>query len=345
MARLASMPQTPLPDLRRVGLSPRHWHPVAWSRELVPGRLRRASFAGERLALARSEEGHLFALEDRCAHRQVPLSEGVLDGATVVCGYHGWRYGADGRCAAPATAAVRAYPVRERHGLVFVFPGDPALAEKVPLPSAPAADDPRYRTRRLSRRIRCHWTFMHENLMDMNHQFLHRRLMGGIQPVLLSSDRGPDWVQAVYRFTRTSGRQSWGERFMIGANRREARVREHDVMTIRTGYPYQTLTFARADSLEPELSLWLDYVPVDREQRVNHCFGLMSIKRPSVPGLIHVFWPFIAWFTDAILRQDQDIVEREQAAWDRQGGDRNHEVFPLILSLRDVLRRNGSPLE
>lgn len=339
------MPENAVPDLRRVGLSPRHWHPVAWSRELVPGRLLRGAFAGERLVLARRADGRPFALEDRCAHRQVPLSEGVLDGETVTCGYHGWRYAADGRCAAPASAAVRAYPAAERGGLVFVFPGDAALAEKVPLPAFPAAEDPRYRTRRLSRRIRCHWSFMHENLMDMNHQFLHRRLMGGIQPVLLSCDRGPDWVQAVYRFTRTSGRQSWGERFMIGANRRESRVREHDVMTIRTDFPYQTLTFARADSLEPELSLWLDYVPVDREQRSNHCFGLMSIKRPSTPGLIHLFWPFIAWFTDAILRQDQDIVEREQAAWNEQGADRNHEVFPLILSLRDVLRRNGAPLE
>jgi hypothetical protein len=37
-------------------------------------------------------------------------------------------------------------------------------------------------------------------------------------------------------------------------------------------------------------------------------------------------------------------VEAEQRAWDEQGQDRNHEVFPLILDLRDVLRSNGVPI-
>jgi phenylpropionate dioxygenase-like ring-hydroxylating dioxygenase large terminal subunit len=331
-------------DLRRVGLHPERWHPVAWSHQLRPGGLLRARFAGDSIALARAETGRVFALEDRCAHRQVPLSLGVLEGEQLRCGYHGWRYGADGRCAGQA-ASVRVYPVREAHGLLFVYPGEPAGAAAAALPSVPAASDPRYRTRRLSRRIRCHYSFMHENLMDMNHQFLHRRLMGAITPVLLSSRRGPDWVEAVYRFTRTAGRQSWGERFMIGANGRAPALREHDVMTIRTEYPHQTLTFSRADSRDPELSLWLAYVPQDREQRENHSFGLMSVKRPDTPGLIHLFWPFIALFTDAILRQDQQIVEREQRAWDEAGRDLNHEPFPLILAVRDVLRRNGVPLK
>lgn len=337
-------------DLRRVGAHPDFWHPVAWSDELVPGGMLAVSWAGLPVVLARPLQGELFALEDRCAHRQVPLSKGVLSGQTVRCGYHGWSFDREGKCVEvpmlgkAGPNGVRVFPAKESSGMVFIFPGDPALAATKAVPFAPAACDPEYRTRRLDRRIRCHYTFMHENLMDMNHQFLHRSLMGSIQPILLRYDKGEDWVEAVYRFERTSGAQSWGEKFMIGPKAKDNSVREHDVMTIRTSYPYQTLTFARSDSEKPGLDLWLSYEPVDKDQSSNRSFGLMSIKKPGVPGLIHAFWPFICMFTDGIFKQDQDIVEAEQRAWDEHQGDRNKEIFPLIRELRGVLERNGRPL-
>ncbi len=40
----------------------------------------------------------MFALEDRCAHRQVPLSQGLVEGDTIRCGYHGWAYDCRRRC-------------------------------------------------------------------------------------------------------------------------------------------------------------------------------------------------------------------------------------------------------
>ncbi len=47
-------------------------------------------------------------------------------------------------------------------------------------------------------------------------------------------------------------------------------------MTIRTEYPYQILKFWTAVSEHPALSLWNTYVPVDREPRTNHTFGVSS---------------------------------------------------------------------
>jgi len=61
---------------------------------------------------------------------------------------------------------------------------------------------------------------------------------------------------------------------------------------------------------------------------VNHTYGLMSIRRPGVPGLVNLLWPFIAWFTDGIFAEDRCIVELEQAAFDAQGADWNNEIFP-----------------
>lgn len=341
-----------MPDLRKTGLHPDFWQPLAFSKAVKRGRTLGVSFAGEPIVLARSKDGAAFALEDRCAHRQVPLRMGVVCGETIKCGYHGWTFAKDGRCLSVPSLGkeqglpngVRSYPCREAYGLVFVFTGDAARAGTVPFPDVPAHGDPAYKTRFLSRRIRCHYSFMHENLMDMNHQFLHRSLMGGIQPVLLERKRGPDWVEAVYRFSRVSGRQSFGERFMVGERAADASKETPDLMVIRTRYPYQTLTFQKAGTEKPALDLWLSYVPVDAKQRVNHSFGLMSIRKPSIPGLIHLFWPFIAWFTDGIFAQDQTIVEEEQKAFDRQKGDRNQEIFPVIRDLREVLAANGVPI-
>ena len=72
-------------------------------------------------------------------------------------------------------------------------------------PALGAASDPAYKTRRFGRPVHCHYSFMHENLMDMNHQFLHRRQMGQIAPRYLGRRSGPGWIECDYTFARTSG--------------------------------------------------------------------------------------------------------------------------------------------
>jgi phenylpropionate dioxygenase-like ring-hydroxylating dioxygenase large terminal subunit len=146
-----------------------------------------------------------------------------------------------------------------------------------------------------------------------------------------------------YTFSRTKGRQPLGEKLMLGA-RHETKEGARDVMTIRTEYPYQTLRFRAAESEHPALDLWNVYVPLDKAQRSNHTYGLMMIRRPSIPGLLELFWPFIIWFTNHIFAEDRLICEFEQAAFDQQGEDRNHEIFPVIRGLRKVLLENSPPL-
>ena len=117
---------------------------------------------------------------------------------------------------------------------------------------------------------------------------------------------------------------------------------DRDIMTIRTGYPYQRLKFwVNGKNEEPVLDVWLAYTPQDGGQRSNRTFGYLSVKKPKVPGLIHAAWPFVTWFTNNIFREDKDIVEHEQRAHDAQGADWNNEVFPAIRDLRTVLARCG----
>lgn len=84
-------------DLRRVGISPDFWYPVAVSRSVRKKKTFAATFAGERIALYRGQSGTVYALEDRCAHRQVPLSMGVVEGDVLRCCYHAWAYRGNGR--------------------------------------------------------------------------------------------------------------------------------------------------------------------------------------------------------------------------------------------------------
>jgi phenylpropionate dioxygenase-like ring-hydroxylating dioxygenase large terminal subunit len=335
-------------DLRKTPIDPNFWYPIARSKDLKREKMMPVRFAGEPILLARSASDGVFALENRCAHRQVPLSAGVISGCSVKCGYHGWEYDSSGHCinvpyidkSEKKPNGVRAYPVKEAYGLIFLFPGHDRLASQVSFPEIPSAVDSDYKTRYLNRQVGCHYSFMHENLMDMNHQFLHRRLMGGIRTIFLDVRTGDNWVEADYTFKRSSGRQPLGEKFMLG-ERPEKSVGQRDLMTIRTEYPYQTLKFWTAGSERPALDLWNVYIPVDREQETNHTFGLMMIRRPKVKVLLDVFWPIIIWFTNGIFAEDREICELEQAAFNRQGKDDNQEIFPAINSLRKVLRDNG----
>jgi len=256
-------------DLRRVDIHPDHWYPLALSHEVKRGTAHGVRFAGEPIVLVRTASGAVFALEDRCAHRQIPLHHGVVDGETIRCGYHGWIYDCAGRCVTipylgreRLPNGVRAYPCREIGGLVFVFPGDPARADSTPLPSLGAAGSSAYKTRRYAREIACHYSFMHENLMDMNHQFLHRRVMGQMRARTLARRHGDDWVEVDYTLARERGRRPLGEAVVFGRDAKRPST-TGDVMTVRTRYPYQTLQIRTSDA-RLMLDLWAVYVPLDR---------------------------------------------------------------------------------
>jgi phenylpropionate dioxygenase-like ring-hydroxylating dioxygenase large terminal subunit len=310
-----------------------------------------ATFAGDRIVLYRGESGTVYALEDRCAHRQVPLSMGVVEGDTIRCCYHAWAYRGNGHIykipylpkgAARPPRGVRAYPVREAYGLVFIFPGDPEKAVTSALPELPQFDSARHKTMTFSRIVHCHYSFMHENLLDMNHQFLHRGVVGRIQPRLLGHETGPQYVEIRYLFTHAGGKKNRGAAMLTATG--IGRQASPHVVTIRTAYPYQTLELIPENAELPAFSLWAAYVPEDAQQRTSHAYGLLMIKKPPIPGALYLAWPFIRRFTERVFAEDRMAVEAEQQAWDEQSEDRNREVFPPVLDVRNVLRSNGVPI-
>ena len=73
------------PDLRRIACNPNYWYPLAWARQLKRNKTLSVTFAGDPIVLVRTDSNRVFALEDRCAHRQFPLSKGIVCGAAASC--------------------------------------------------------------------------------------------------------------------------------------------------------------------------------------------------------------------------------------------------------------------
>jgi phenylpropionate dioxygenase-like ring-hydroxylating dioxygenase large terminal subunit len=130
---------------------------------------------GTDLVLYRSTDG-IVAAPDRCPHRETPLSLGTVERGCLVCPYHGWTFGSDGRCVripsaaddapVPPRAHLGGYHVQQRYGLVWVCLGTPAFE----LPVIPEDGDPSFR--RLNTPVEV-WqtsaTRMTDNFLDISH--------------------------------------------------------------------------------------------------------------------------------------------------------------------------------
>lgn len=161
------------------------WYPAATAAEvartLTPRRL-----LGERLVLYRTESGLAKALADRCPHRSAPLSLGKLHGDTVECGYHGLRFDCAGACVrvpaqerVPAGARVRAYPVIERYGLVFVWMGEAERADPALLLDIPQYGEATWGVSRGYSHFRSNYQNITDNLVDPAHtSFVHASTIG-----------------------------------------------------------------------------------------------------------------------------------------------------------------------
>ncbi|MDJ0951496.1 MAG: aromatic ring-hydroxylating dioxygenase subunit alpha [Alphaproteobacteria bacterium] len=162
------------------------WYPAAWEQEVGRDLLAR-TLLGEKVVLYRTEAGAPVALEDRCCHKFLPLSMGALKGDALQCGYHGMTYDPSGACiripgqaSIPPMARVRSYPARRHLGMVWLWMGDPALADEAKLFQLPQYDDPDWT---LScgpyTYVKACYQHITDNLLDPAHvSFVHESTLG-----------------------------------------------------------------------------------------------------------------------------------------------------------------------
>jgi phenylpropionate dioxygenase-like ring-hydroxylating dioxygenase large terminal subunit len=271
--------------------------------------------------LGRDRGGAVFALRDVCPHRGMPLSAGRFDGCEIECCYHGWRFAADGRCTVIPSlaagqefdlsgAAVPRYPVREVQGNIWVFvAGETGTAGDVPeIPLIDGFTD--NAAPRLVETVRFRAAVDHAviGLMDPAHgPFVHAAWWWRSRRS--AHEKTKAFGPAPFGFTmlrHRPSRNSRAYRLLGGAPETEIAFRLPGVRVeqIRTG-----------DRLVANLTA---LTPIDdTTTEVNHCIYWTS---PLLSALKPALRPFVR----AFLRQDREIMERQQQ------GLRDQPVLSLV---------------
>lgn len=200
------------------------WYVVATPTELEAGIVSRTVMEIP-IAVARLGSGELVALHDRCPHRFAPLSLGVATGSTIRCAYHGAEFDCHGRCTkVPGQQGkldhikVRSFPVIERHGLIWVWPGDPELAAAGSMiPSGvwrsdDSAWDGGYG---LFESIGANYALINDNLIDITHaEFVHPDSFGAAEMrVYRDAIRGDELLDGKMTYTKTDRTITFRMRF------------------------------------------------------------------------------------------------------------------------------------
>lgn len=306
MARVTNLfPMTPF--------ARNQWYVAAYAHEIGHELLGR-TVLGEALALYRTEDGGaVVALADRCVHRRFPLTAGRLDGDTVVCGYHGFTYDTAGACVfvpgqkrIPRTARVASYPVVEQDSLVWVWIGEPSLADAAAVPRARHLDSPGMVTVSGMEPIDCDYGLLVDNLLDLSHEtYLHGGYIGTPEvaetPIATETDEGAGIVR-VRRHMADAACPPFYAR-STGIEGRISRTQEIEYFA-----PCLYLLHSRI-------------APVEDDSRAFHTEITYAIT-PSTEGKVYDFWAvsrdfatedeevttFLRDFNHTVVMQDVDAL-------------------------------------
>jgi len=294
------------------------WYYAAPSRKLRRGRTLARTMLGEPVLLGRDRAGAVFALRDICPHRGMPLSPGRFDGEAIECCYHGWRFATDGRCTLIpslvegqrfdlAGVAVARYPAQEVQGNIWVFFGsDPAAAPEIPMLAgfAESAAPQLVETMRFSAAI----DHAVVGLMDPAHgPFVHSAWWWRSR-------------RSVHEKAKAFAPSPWG--FTMSPHAPSSNSRAYRLV---------------GGAAETEITFRLPSVRVEQIRAGRHAVANLTALTPidaTTTEVNHcIFWtapwlsalkPALRPYVRAFLRQDRDIMERQQQ------GLRSRPVLSLI---------------
>lgn len=163
------------------------WYVAGFSADLKPRDRIGRKVLGEPVVLFRTGSGVLGALEDRCCHRAMPLSDGHVDDEIIRCCYHGLEFSTQGACTrvpgqdrVPRQASVRKYPVVELDDVIWIWMGDESRADPALVPRHPWHNRSKWAWRSVYYHLDAGWELLVDNLMDLTHlAYVHAGTIGG----------------------------------------------------------------------------------------------------------------------------------------------------------------------
>jgi vanillate O-demethylase monooxygenase subunit len=161
------------------------WYVAAMPDELPQDKPLGRRICGEPIAFYRGAQGQVAAVEDFCPHRGAPLSLGFVKDGQLVCGYHGLAMGCEGKTISMpgqrvrGFPAIKSYPVAERYGFIWVWPGDAALANVADIPAPIWHGKPDWAYGGGLYHMKCDFRLLVDNLMDLTHEtYVHSNSIG-----------------------------------------------------------------------------------------------------------------------------------------------------------------------
>lgn len=304
------------------------WYVAAWDVEVKRALLPR-TICNRKIVLYRRHDGTAAALEDACWHRLAPLSKGRLDGDNVVCGYHGLAFNAQGRCVfMPSqetinpSACVRSYPVAEKHRFIWIWPGDPALADPAKIPDLHWNQDPDWASDGRTINVKCDYRLVLDNLMDLTHEtFVHGSSIGNdaVAEAPFQTTHGERTV-TVTRWMRDIDPPP----FWAGQLGKPGRVDRWQIIRFEAPATIAIdVGVAPAGTGAPE---------GDRSQGVNGC--VLNTITPQTDSTCLYFWAFARNYdilnqarttqlregVERIFREDEEVLEAQQVAMEENKG-------------------------
>ena len=329
---------------RSAGLDPNYWYPVEHDAAIAPGDVREISFWGASWALFRDREGELHVIENRCAHRQLRLSVGHVEGCNLVCPYHGWQYDGEGRVVQIShdlfdrnmpRIKIGCKAVKVRYGLVWVFFGDKERAEERDVPRIPELEgsDP-WPCVPIDFTWKAHHSMLIDNVSDFTHAYLHRKY----QP---------------FTDAKLTGHRTEGDKVFVEY---DAKIGQGPIYT-------KLVNHSNMNSNHMELCYEYPFQWSNTDNRIkHHCFILpidrttsrafflfyydpRTFKVPFVPLTLpkRLLMPLLragnTLLVEPLLKEDGFAVEEEQRAYDRHFDAPMMELNPVIGAFQNLTIR------
>ncbi len=213
------------------------WHPIYRAKDLTVKRAVPVQIMSEKFTLYRGETGELHLVDFNCPHRGTQLSAGWVEGNSIRCRYHGWRYDESGQCveqpggddSTAGQVKVRTYPTCEYLGLIFVYIGE---GNAPPLRRHPDFEEPGILDAGAPEYWPCNYFNRIDNACDAGHvAFTHResirRVQGMERQLAVRSLTSEETDYGVRTANRVAGRDPFYLHFhmpITNQSRSQARV-------------------------------------------------------------------------------------------------------------------------
>lgn len=333
------------PNIRTCGINLNHWYVVASSAE-VKNKPVAVTLWHQNIVLFRGEKGDIQALDDRCPHRLVKLSDGQIVDNDIECAYHGWRFNGEGKCSFVPyltekqklpNCELKRYPVKEFDGFIWLFPGD-GDSENIKPMGLPEWEHLNYIGSMTTIDCPGHFSYLIENLMDMYHGHLHDNYQAWASASLKEitvNDHRVDVLYEAQSYYRIDKIWSISQLFFPVLRRLHP-----EPLTVSYVYPHWS------SSLGKDFKIYCLFCPINETTTKAYLVHFTSLEAfwrlHKLPVAFRRFvknslFGAAKGLLDGLVRQDVAMIQQEQEAFLTNPFQRTYELNPAIAKVQQLI--------